>query len=553
MKKYNVPKIKESTSVQILTSIWIVPLLAMIIALWLAYQYYSTIGPTIKIYFKSNAGLVANQSQIKLRDVTIGQVTKISLSDDGTGVIVQAQMNKEVAPYLNSRAKLWIVHPDVDSNGVSGLDTLISGSYIKLHGSKKKETQHTFIGLEEAYIDREAKGRYYLLTAPESYNIKNGSNVYYRMMKVGRVERVGLSPEGSKVNFTVFVEDSCTPFINQQTKFYTKSSVSVDFSQAKFDMSIASISQLVHGGISIYTPIRTILNLKKNNLAQSKVFHLYKSLNELKSKHLNIDKENSVYKLVFKEDIRKLEIGSPIEFKGFQVGHVAEIKSHFSTNKQVINSEVFVLISTQAFVDNNQSQQGVDALALLVKKGLKAQLESTLPMIGSNFIDLVFDNNVSASIQKHDGYSVFPTVIKKEASNIMDDIQKILTKLEKLPIEKLLNSASSLLNKNNKPINDLLKNLSKTVKNFNHTINNLNKFTSNKSMQQLPAELTTTLQDLSITMIELQSLSQGYSAESQFSAELTATLKQLALAAESIERVSRKLEKKPNSLLLGDD
>ena len=553
MKKYNVPKVKESTSIQILTSIWIVPLLAMIIALWLAYQYYSTIGPTIKIYFKSNAGLVANQSQIKLRDVTIGQVTKISLSNDGTGVIVQAQMNKEVAPYLNSRAKLWIVHPDVDSNGVSGLDTLISGSYIKLHGIKKKETQHTFIGLEEPYIDREAQGRYYLLSAPKSYNITNGSNVYYRMIKVGRVERVGLSSDGLKVDFTIFIEDSCTPFINNRSQFYTRSNFSIDVSQAKLDMSISSLSQIVHGGISIYTPIQTIKAKENDRIAQTKVFYLYKNLSEMKSKHLKLNQENKVYKFLFKEDVRKLEIGSSVEFNGFQVGYVTEIRSHFSTPKKRVDSEVFALISTQAFKDGNLSKEGTIALASLVKNGLKAQLNTTLPIIGSSFIELIFDKDKRASIQNINGCNVFPTIRKKGNSSIMGDIKRILRKLENLPIEKLLDSASSLLDKNNKPINNLIKNLTKTVKNFNRTIDNLNKFTASPSMQQLPNEITTTLQELNLTLMELQSLSQGYGAESQFSAELTATLKELALAAESIERVSRKLEKKPNSLLLGDD
>jgi len=148
MKKYNAPKVRESKSgFQLLTTIWLVPLLALIIALWLASQYYAKIGPTIKISFKSNAGLIANQSQIKLRDVTVGMVTQISLAEDGNGVVVKAQMNKEVASYLNHKAKLWIVHPDVGSHGVSGLDTLLSGSYIELHGVKEEYTQKRFIGL----------------------------------------------------------------------------------------------------------------------------------------------------------------------------------------------------------------------------------------------------------------------------------------------------------------------------------------------------------------------------------------------------------------------
>ncbi|NEW60562.1 MCE family protein, partial [Sulfurovum sp. bin170] len=90
MKKYNAPRVRESRGVRILTTIWLVPFIALIIALWLAYQYYAKIGSNIKISFKSNAGLVENQSPIKMRDVTIGIVKKISLSNDGEGVIIKA-------------------------------------------------------------------------------------------------------------------------------------------------------------------------------------------------------------------------------------------------------------------------------------------------------------------------------------------------------------------------------------------------------------------------------------------------------------------------------
>ena len=146
MQRYNAPKVKESRGIQILTTIWLVPFLAMIIALWLAFQYYTKIGPTIEISFKSNAGLIANQSQIKLRDVTVGMVTKISLSDDGKGVVVQAQMNREVASYLNNKAKFWIVHPDVGSHGVSGLDSLLR--VHTLNCMELKMNQHNAILLD---------------------------------------------------------------------------------------------------------------------------------------------------------------------------------------------------------------------------------------------------------------------------------------------------------------------------------------------------------------------------------------------------------------------
>ncbi|MBU1667846.1 MCE family protein [bacterium] len=546
MKRYNAPKVKESKGIQILTTIWLVPFLAMIIALWLAFQYYAKIGPTIEISFKSNAGLIANQSQIKLRDVTIGMVTKISLSEDGTGVTVQARMNKEVAPYLNNKAKIWIVHPDVGSHGVSGLDTLLSGSYIELHGVKEEDTQHKFIGLEDPYIDSDAKGKYYRLSAPTSNDITEGSNVYYRKVKVGRVERVGISPDGKQVNFTIFVEERYTAFINSKSQFYTRSNFAMDFSQGKLDISIASLSQIIHGGISIYTPEQSIHPKEKSKITQREVYPLYKSLAEMKTKHLMTGADDKVYKFKFKDNINKLEISSPIEFNGFQVGYVIDIESHFDENNHSIQSDVFAIIHTKAFTNQHGQKKGEEILEELVKNGLKANLNTAVPMVGAQFIDLIFDKNISAVIVMNDDYPLFPTIEKKSSAGMMNEIEKLVVKLEKLPLENLLNSATKLIDDNNAPIKSLIMNLDNTIK-------DLNQFTSNKSLQELPENLSTTVKELKKTLTEFQNFTQGYNADSKFSAELSSTLKELSLAAESIERVSRKLEKKPNALLLGDD
>jgi len=567
MKKYNAPKVKESKKIQILTTIWLVPILAMIIALWLAFQYYSKIGPTIAISFQSNAGLIANQSQIKLRDVTIGMVTKISLSGDGKGVIVQARMNKEVSNYLNPKAKFWIVHPDVGSHGVSGLDTLISGSYIKLHGVKEEENQYRFIGLEDPYIDTEAQGKYYLLSAPESYNISEGSNVYYRMVKVGRVERVGISPDGKQVNFTIFVQDTYTKYINKKSQFYSQSNFSMDFSQAKLDFTIASFSQIIHGGISIYTPSQNIEEDQDIPIVQEQIFPLYKSLAQMKTKHLMRGEEDKIYKFKFQESIHKLEIGSPVEFNGFQVGYVTEIESHFDEASKKVKSEVFAIIHTKAFYNKSHKKEGDKVLESLVKSGLKAKLNTTLPMIGAQFIDLVFEKNILATMRIDHNSTLFPTTKNIASPNMLDEVKKVITKIEKLKIEELLHSATQVmvssnltvknLNKtienNNEPIEELITNINLTVQNLNQTIDNINRLTQDESLHQLPSDISMAIQELQTTLNTFQTFTQGYSADSTFSAELSATLKELSLAAESIERMSRKLEKKPNALLLGDD
>jgi len=559
MKKYNAPRVKESRGVRILTTIWLVPFIAMIIALWLGYQYYIKIGSTIKIRFESNAGLIENQSPIKMRDVTIGIVKRISLADDGQGVIIKARMNREVSKYLNNKAKFWIVHPDVGSHGISGLDTIVSGSYIELYGKKEQETVYNYIGLEKPPINDEAKGSYFILSAPKSYNISEGSKIYYRMLEVGRVERVGISPDGTRVNFTIFVEDEYIHFINTKSKFYTRSAFNIDFSNANLDMNIAPISQLVHGGIAIYTPINSLD--KNNSLKGDEIFTLYKNLAQLKTKRLGVNGEYITYKFKFKEPITNLKIGSAIKFKDFQVGYVTNIENSYSN--KTINSTIYGLIEVDAFstsTDDNSSIDKKNIISNLVKKGMRAKLSSSIPIVGSQYIELIFNKHHKVNIVKGDRYDTFPTIKTKSKKDIMDNINDVLAKLKNLPLEKMLNSYTNLAKDNRKPIHSLVKNVDKTVKNLdktinnlNHTVNNLNNFTSQQEFARLPKSLNNSLKEVENTLIDLQQLSQEYGGNSKFADQLSVTLKAVSEASKSFDKTNKMLDRNANALVVGDE
>ena len=583
MRQYNAPRVKESRGIQILTTVWLVPLIAMIIALWLGYQYYAKIGSTIQISFRSNAGLVENQSLIKMRDVTIGMVTHISLSDNGKGVIIKARMNREVSNYLNEKARFWIVHPDVGSQGISGLDTIVSGSYIELFGKKEEETTHHYIGLEEPPLNDEARGIYYQLSAPKSYNISEGSNVYYRMLKVGRVERVGIAPDGGHINFTLFVKEKYVHYVNSKSKFYTRSTVSLDFSKGSLDMSIAPISQLVHGGIAIHTPINT---LEKNNTIEiGDIFYLYQNYAEMKSKHLGFGGEDKVYKITFKTPIKSLQIGSPLEFQNFQVGHIIDIQSKYLVKDKKIMSEIYLLIHEDAFVKTN--------LKKLVAQGLKVELATSLPIIGSQYLKLTFDKRKRGIIYHKNGYDILPTVKSDEKSpldDIMIQVTNLLDKLQKLPLEELLTSASLLINENRKPINNLLLNvdntilgldrsvndlnvltsheevinlpknienlilnLDNTIASFNITIDNLNSVSSDQALHALPQNINNALLEIENTLRNIQILSQEYGGDSKFADQLSVTLKAISEASKSFDKTNKMLDRNANALVVGDE
>ena len=565
-KRYNAPKIKPSKGIQLFTTIWMIPFIAMVIALWLAYQYYAKVGPLVTIEFKENAGLVAKQSHVKLRKVIVGTVETVSLSKEGNGVTVTVRMDKGVSSYLNKSAKFWIVHPDVDSSGVTGLDTLLSGSYIEVKAQKSSRTKTYFKGLEEAPAE-DAKGKTYLLTAPKSYHLRKNSNVYYRMIKVGKVQRVGIAPNGKRVNFMIFVYDKYTKYINAHSQFYTTSTLSVDLSTGKLDIKLASLSQIARGGISIYTPTQSLKTDGNISLAKNHLFPLYKNLNEMKAKHLTQGENDKVYKLKFNESISKLEIGSSVEFKSFQVGYVIDISSHFNNKTKKIESVVYAIIHTKGFSGESNSKEGEKMLNTLVGEGLKAQLKTKLPIIGSEFIDLVFKKNNQNHFVTEGYFSLFPTIEKEKSSNILKEVESLVVKVKALKLEKLLDSANKLLDsgnhlleKNQQPISDILQGFKTSVEKLNNTIEsydkvaqNLDNLSNQESLQQLPNSLELTLNELNETLRQVQQLSKDYNGDSRFSAELSLTMKELSEMTASMKEVSQMLERKSTALILGED
>ena len=91
---------------------------------------------------------------------------KIALSKDLQQVVVTVRMNREAEPLLTDKAQFWVVKPRFFAGAISGLETLISGSYIELLPSAAGGTPETaFTGLEDpAGAQSDVPGHTFLLT-----------------------------------------------------------------------------------------------------------------------------------------------------------------------------------------------------------------------------------------------------------------------------------------------------------------------------------------------------------------------------------------------------
>src|SRR6266536_6105311 len=130
--------------------IWIVPLLTGLIAAWLAWDTFSKRGPTITIAFDTASGLTAGQSQLKYKNVVMGTVKSIAVARDLTHVEVIVDTVREAEPLLTDKTIFWVVKPELFAGNITGLETLLSGSYIGMRPSAEKGApKHDFIGEQD--------------------------------------------------------------------------------------------------------------------------------------------------------------------------------------------------------------------------------------------------------------------------------------------------------------------------------------------------------------------------------------------------------------------
>ena len=121
--------------------VWIIPVVAALVALGIAVQRILSEGPTITIVFKAAEGVEAGKTFVKYKDVNIGQVKTVKLSSDYTKVVVTAKIDKSAEGLIVEDAEFWVEQPRVTLSGVSGIGTLLTGNFIGAQDGKVETSQ----------------------------------------------------------------------------------------------------------------------------------------------------------------------------------------------------------------------------------------------------------------------------------------------------------------------------------------------------------------------------------------------------------------------------
>src|SRR6202142_2793017 len=237
-----------------ISMIWLIPILAAVVAVGIAIQRIRSEGPTITIVFKAASGIEAGKTFIKYKDVTIGHVTTVELTKDYSQVLVTAQIERHAAGLIVEDAKFWVVQPTVTLSGVTGLGTLLSGQYIGFQAGKLTQKGRNYTALEVPPVITDQPGRRFKLTATTLGSLGVGAPIYYRSVPVGEVAAYQLAADGNSIEATVFVDAPYDKYVTSETRFWNASGIDVSVGANGVNIRTESIVSVLVGGVGFDVP-----------------------------------------------------------------------------------------------------------------------------------------------------------------------------------------------------------------------------------------------------------------------------------------------------------
>jgi len=492
------PSVPESRAVPKkqtrLSLVWFIPIVAALVGVWVAVARIRSEGPKITIVFQSAEGLEAGKTKINYRGVDIGTITAIRLSEDHERVIATAQMTPRTEDFLVEDTQLWVVRPRISGANVTGLGTLISGAYIGVEIGSSKEPKRDFVALETPpIVTGGAPGQFFVLKTSDLGSLDTGTPIFFRRLQVGQVASYTLDKDGRFFTLKVFVRAPYDQYVSANTRFWQASGIDVSLSASGLSVQTQSLLSILIGGIAFETPANgPVLPAAAANT----LFTLFSDRTEA---FRPAARSPQTYQLIFKDSVRGLVPGAPVEFRGIPIGEVADIRSQIDLKTFEFSVPVTIRLDPQRLgVKVVEGASGADLEKMrrklvdaLVAHGGRAQLRTGNLLTGSVFVAIdFFPGAPPATVDWSQSPVQLPTTPGQLAAT-EEKVTNIINKLDKMPLEQIGDELRRAI----ADLDQTLVTARGTLVSARGTIDNANNFVEPNSVQS--QELDSTLQEVS--------------------------------------------------------
>lgn len=540
-----------------LSMVWLIPIVAALIGGYLVWMTLSQRGPEITIIFQTASGLEAGKTRIKFKDVVVGEVEQVSLSPDLSQIIVSARMGRGSEAYLTEGAQFWAVMPRIGASGISGLETVVSGSFIEvdpgpLGGSPKRQ----FVGLAEPPLIRsDVPGQRFELRADRLGSISRGAPIHYRGIEVGQILGTELLAGEQEVGFPIFVRAPYDKLVTNGSRFWNASGLTVSAGADGLKVEVASLQSLVMGGINFDTPPSPT---PAPAAGEGHVFRLFESFDAVSNAAYT---ERIQMRAYFDGSVRGLQQGAPVEVRGLNIGRVLDVHLEFDPRENRILIPVTMEIEPERIMVSGGGDvrpsdgDGFPVLTALVGRGMRAQLRTGSLLTGDLVVALdFFPEAEPAEVRSEGNLPVVPT-IPTQLDSLTASVERVLERVSALPIEGLVADMRRTV----QGVEGLVASpeTKAAVQALNQSLVQMQGLIGQVSTEVGPTStaLRESVQQLQATLRQAQATLQGAQSfvgpDSQIRYDVSALLKELQGAARSIRVFADYLERNPQALIRG--
>ncbi|QJQ96580.1 MULTISPECIES: intermembrane transport protein PqiB [Halomonadaceae] len=518
-----------------LSPIWIVPIVAALIGLWLIYDNYTSRGTEITLIMSNAEGIEAGSTLIMTRNVEIGRVISVRLSDDLRSTEITARIIPDAERMLVEDTRFWVVKPRIGREGISGLGTVLSGAYIQLQPGASDTPRREYEVLDQPPVAPQgAEGLRINLASQLGNSLRVGDPVTYQGYTVGRVEDASFDPEERHMRHRLFIESPYDVLVTESTRFWSTSGIDLRLDSEGFRVNVESLEALLAGGVTFGVPEDVPPGPP---VAAETYFNLYADEEAAKQGSFNHYIE---YVMLIEDTVRGLSRGAPVEFRGVRIGTVASVPWKFSApqpgSRQRFSIPILVRIEPQRLATDNDTLPNMDEweerFERLFDLGLRASLRTGNLLTQALYVDLNFQRDQAGTYvpETFEERKVFPTTAGGFAQ-IEAQVSDLLEKLNALEVEPILAGLDRNLSSSQAMLEEM-RELTSSVQ----------AMLDDPATREMP-------QNLNNTMVELRRTLEGFSPDSAAYQELTRAMERLESLMRDLQPAARTLSEQPSALL----
>lgn len=310
----------RSSGMNLTTRLWGVTAAALIVSIGLVLWNQKPAGLMITIQFEQGHGLRPGNS-LQHRGIEVGEVTTVELSQDGTGVFVNVELQPQAKALARKGSQFWIVRPRVSLTRVTGLETVVGARYIEVQpGSPDAPMALAFEGLETPLSLADSDTVDIEIRFNNGDGLATGDEVRHRGIVVGEVTSVVLNASLDGVVVKVRLLESASRLARIGTQFWVeRPTLSV--------AEVRGLDTLVGGRYIAVQP----------GPAGGRSTGFFSGLDKAPAGELPAGGVEVVLEASQRGGLRR---GVPVLFRGQQVGHVIDVA--LSSDAATVEARVWV-------------------------------------------------------------------------------------------------------------------------------------------------------------------------------------------------------------------